>query len=136
MAVCTRKRTQLGRCEAPTVFIVKVFKQVFLPVLSCAVQGCMQAMLLCSLTASQGSWGQNVLNVLQVGVHLSKELMAIAGRSLKANITTLAPLVLPLSEQALFLANLAGRKVLRALTELLSCNACTMRAHCWSKRHS
>ena len=45
-------------------------------------------------------------------MHLSKELMAIAGRSLKANITTLAPLVLPLSEQALFLANLAGRKVL------------------------
>ena len=31
----------------------------------------------------------------KVGVHLSKELMAIAGRSLKANITTLAPLVLP-----------------------------------------
>ena len=35
----------------------------------------------------------------------------IAGHSLKANITTLAPLVLPLSEQALFLANLIGRKV-------------------------
>ena len=47
----------------------------------------------------------------KVGVHLSKELMVIAGRSLKANITTLAPLVLPLSEQALFVANLIGRKV-------------------------
>ena len=51
---------------------------------------------------------------MQVGVHLSKELMVIAGRSLKANITTLAPLVLPLSEQAQFLANLVGRKVCRA----------------------
>ena len=47
----------------------------------------------------------------KVGVHLSKELMAIAGRSLKANITTLAPLVLPLSEQALFAINFISRKV-------------------------
>ncbi len=60
-------------------------------------------------------WSGNALPPLQVGVHLSKELMAIAGRSLKANITTLAPLVLPLSEQALFLANRAGRKVLHLL---------------------
>lgn len=48
----------------------------------------------------------------QVGVHLSKDLMTIAGRALKANITTLAPLVLPFSEQLLFLANLVSRKVL------------------------
>lgn len=47
----------------------------------------------------------------QVGVHLSKDLMTIAGRSLKANITTLGPLVLPFSEQLLFLANLVSRKV-------------------------
>jgi 3-ketoacyl-CoA synthase len=47
----------------------------------------------------------------KVGVHLSKELMAIAGRSLKANITTLAPLVLPASEQALFAINFISRKV-------------------------
>ena len=47
----------------------------------------------------------------QVGVHLSKELMAIAGYSLKANITTLGPLVLPVSEQLTFLAYLFARKV-------------------------
>jgi hypothetical protein len=46
----------------------------------------------------------------QVGVHLSKDLMAIAGYSLKANITTLGPLVLPVSEQLVFLANLFARK--------------------------
>lgn len=49
---------------------------------------------------------------------LSKELMTIAGRSLKANITTLSPLVLPWTEQARFLANIFARKVrtLAALT--------------------
>ena len=42
---------------------------------------------------------------------LSKELMNIAGRSLKANITTLGPLVLPWTEQARFLGNYFARKV-------------------------
>ena len=45
------------------------------------------------------------------GVYLSKDLMTIAGHSLKANITTLAPLVLPISEQLLFFINLVARKV-------------------------
>ena len=45
------------------------------------------------------------------GVYLSKDLMTIAGHSLKANITTLAPLVLPISEQLLFFINLVMRKV-------------------------
>jgi len=48
---------------------------------------------------------------VQVGVYLSKELMNIAGRSLKANITTLGPLVLPWTEQARFLGNFFARKV-------------------------
>jgi 3-ketoacyl-CoA synthase len=48
----------------------------------------------------------------QRGVRLSKELMAIAGEALKANITTLGPLVLPFSEQLLFLGNLVLRKLL------------------------
>lgn len=48
---------------------------------------------------------------MQVGVLLSKDLMAIAGHSLKANITTLGPLVLPISEQLLFFLNLIARKV-------------------------
>lgn len=46
------------------------------------------------------------------GVTLSKELMLIAGESLKTNITTLGPLVLPFSEQLLFFVNLVARKVL------------------------
>ncbi|KAL4429609.1 hypothetical protein ABPG77_008658 [Micractinium sp. CCAP 211/92] len=47
------------------------------------------------------------------GVFLSKDLMRIAGHALKANITTLGPLVLPISEQLLFFANLVARKFLR-----------------------
>lgn len=49
----------------------------------------------------------------KIGVALSKDLMAIAGEALKANITTLGPLVLPLSEQLLFFATLVARKVLK-----------------------
>lgn len=52
-------------------------------------------------------------DVGNTGVHLSKDLMRIAGHALKANITTLGPLVLPLSEQIIFFANLVARKVLR-----------------------
>ncbi|KAJ6797401.1 putative 3-ketoacyl-CoA synthase 11 [Iris pallida] len=47
----------------------------------------------------------------KVGVALSKDLMAIAGEALKANITTLGPLVLPVSEQLLFLLSLVRRKL-------------------------
>ncbi|KAF3439801.1 hypothetical protein FNV43_RR18079 [Rhamnella rubrinervis] len=46
-----------------------------------------------------------------VGVSLARELMAVAGDALKTNITTLGPLVLPLSEQILFFLTLIGRKV-------------------------
>ncbi|KAG5526647.1 hypothetical protein RHGRI_032797 [Rhododendron griersonianum] len=48
----------------------------------------------------------------KTGVSLSKDLMAIAGQALKANITTMGPLVLPISEQLLFFATLVGRKLL------------------------
>ena len=37
-----------------------------------------------------------------MGVRLSKELMAVAGEALKVNVTTLGPLVLPISEQLMF----------------------------------
>ncbi|KAI3702500.1 hypothetical protein L6452_28238 [Arctium lappa] len=47
----------------------------------------------------------------KTGVSLSKDLMAIAGGALKANITTLGPLVLPISEQLLFFATLIARKL-------------------------
>ncbi|KAL3622316.1 inositol polyphosphate kinase kcs1 [Castilleja foliolosa] len=49
-----------------------------------------------------------------VGVSLARELMAVAGDALKTNITTLGPLVLPFSEQLMFLATLIRRKVLGA----------------------
>ncbi|GIL94726.1 hypothetical protein Vretimale_703, partial [Volvox reticuliferus] len=46
-----------------------------------------------------------------IGVRLTKELFAVAGEALKINVTTLGPLVLPLSEQLLFFFNLVARKV-------------------------
>lgn len=48
-----------------------------------------------------------------VGVKLDKTLMAIAGEALKVNITTLGPLVLPISEQLKFFYNLVMRKMLK-----------------------
>ncbi|KAL0351866.1 UNVERIFIED_CONTAM: 3-ketoacyl-CoA synthase 4 [Sesamum calycinum] len=47
----------------------------------------------------------------KTGVSLSKDLMAIAGGALKTNITTLGPLVLPISEQLLFFATLVIKKL-------------------------
>jgi 3-ketoacyl-CoA synthase len=47
----------------------------------------------------------------RVGVALSKDLMAVAGEALRANVTTLGRLALPMSEQLLFLASLVGRRV-------------------------
>lgn len=49
----------------------------------------------------------------KIGVALSKDLMAVAGDALKTNITTLGPLVLPMSEQLLFFATLIGKKLLK-----------------------
>ncbi|XP_042506321.1 3-ketoacyl-CoA synthase 4-like [Macadamia integrifolia] len=45
------------------------------------------------------------------GVSLSKDLIAVAGGALKANITTLGPLVLPISEQILYFFNLVTKKL-------------------------
>ncbi|GMH30604.1 hypothetical protein Nepgr_032447 [Nepenthes gracilis] len=47
----------------------------------------------------------------KVGICLSKDLMLIAAEALKTNITTIGPLVLPASEQLLFLFSLIGRKI-------------------------
>ncbi|XP_002963631.2 3-ketoacyl-CoA synthase 4 isoform X2 [Selaginella moellendorffii] len=49
----------------------------------------------------------------KMGVSLSKDLMAIAGQALKTNITTMGPLVLPLSEQIIFFSFLVARKVFK-----------------------
>ncbi|KAK9074044.1 hypothetical protein SSX86_006640 [Deinandra increscens subsp. villosa] len=53
----------------------------------------------------------------KTGVSLSKDLMAIAGGALKSNITTLGPLVLPISEQLLFFATLVARKITESKTK-------------------
>ncbi|MBA0829086.1 hypothetical protein Goarm_013709 [Gossypium armourianum] len=50
----------------------------------------------------------------KTGVSLSKDLMAIAGGALKTNITTLGPLVLPISEQILFFVTLVAKKLFNA----------------------
>nr|GLL43638.1 3-ketoacyl-CoA synthase 2-like isoform X2 [Ipomoea trifida] len=49
----------------------------------------------------------------RVGIALSKDLMAMANDALKTNITTLGPLVLPISEQLLFFLTLVARKVFK-----------------------
>ncbi|KAI4377126.1 hypothetical protein MLD38_014809 [Melastoma candidum] len=49
----------------------------------------------------------------KVGVTLSKDLMGVAGEALKTNITTLGPLVLPMSEQLLFFGTLVGKKLFK-----------------------
>ncbi|MFQ6657849.1 hypothetical protein Gotur_027354, partial [Gossypium turneri] len=50
----------------------------------------------------------------KTGVSLSKDLMKIAGNALKSNITTLGPLVLPISEQILFFVTLVANKLINA----------------------
>ncbi|KAE8665190.1 3-ketoacyl-CoA synthase 9 [Hibiscus syriacus] len=50
----------------------------------------------------------------KTGVSLSKDLMAIAGGALKSNITTLGPLILPISEQLLFFTTLIVKKLFNA----------------------
>ncbi|KAI9123585.1 hypothetical protein K1719_004885 [Acacia pycnantha] len=50
----------------------------------------------------------------KTGVSLSKDLMAIAEGALKTNITTLGPLVLPISEQLRFFATLMVKKIFKA----------------------
>lgn len=53
-------------------------------------------------------------DVGKTGVSLSKDLMAIAGGALKTNITTLGPLVLPVSEQLVFFLTLVVKKLFNA----------------------
>ncbi|GAA0184646.1 hypothetical protein Leryth_026078 [Lithospermum erythrorhizon] len=48
-----------------------------------------------------------------IGISLSKDLMAMAAQALKANIMTMGPLVLPISEQFNYVVNLLQRKVVK-----------------------
>ncbi|KVI11877.1 3-ketoacyl-CoA synthase 10-like [Cynara cardunculus var. scolymus] len=50
------------------------------------------------------------------GLRISKDIVEIAGDAIKTNITTLGPLVLPLSEQLLFLSTLVKRFLSGATT--------------------
>ncbi|EER88189.1 3-ketoacyl-CoA synthase 6 [Sorghum bicolor] len=52
------------------------------------------------------------------GVNLSTDLVAVAARTVKANITSIAPLVLPPSEKLLFAASFAARKLLNGRVKL------------------
>jgi len=47
----------------------------------------------------------------KIGVKIGRELMNVAATALKTNITRLAPLVLPVSEQLIFAGNFVARKV-------------------------
>lgn len=47
-----------------------------------------------------------------VGVELNRDLVKVAGRALERNLTTMGPLVLPLSEQLKFAGALAARALL------------------------
>lgn len=47
------------------------------------------------------------------GVRLQKQIMQVAGDTLKVNISTLGPLVLPVSEQLKFAANMVARRAVR-----------------------
>lgn len=46
----------------------------------------------------------------KIGTKIGREVMETAGKALKANITTIGPLVLPLSEKLIFVGNLFARK--------------------------
>ncbi|KAK9835216.1 hypothetical protein WJX81_006372 [Elliptochloris bilobata] len=48
----------------------------------------------------------------KIGTKIGREVMETAGKALKANITAIGPLVLPLSEKLIFVGNLFARKVL------------------------
>lgn len=66
-----------------------------------------------------------------VGVKIGRELMSVAATALKSNITRLAPLVLPISEQLIFASNFVARKVrdLSCLQVYAHCARCSARLH-------
>lgn len=79
-------------------------------VLLTAMPGHMQSGLLTNLTTNQAAQHDGGSGV--PGIKIGKELMHVAGRALKMNITRLAPLVLPLSEKIFYACNILACKVL------------------------
>lgn len=53
------------------------------------------------------------------GVRLSKDIVKVAGKTMEKNMTTLGPLVLPLTEQAMVVISLAARFFLKKLSQIL-----------------
>merc|ERR1719326_2302861 len=51
------------------------------------------------------------------GVKLSKDIVKVAGKTMEKNLTTLGPYVLPLSEQAKVVINLASRFLMKAMNK-------------------
>nr|AHM24986.1 fatty acid elongase 1 protein [Brassica rapa] len=49
----------------------------------------------------------------KIGVSLSKDITDVAGRTVKKNIATLGPLILPLSEKLLFFVTFMGKKLFK-----------------------
>lgn len=58
----------------------------------------------------------------QRGVRLSKDIVKVAGKTMEKNMTTLGPLVLPLTEQAMVVASLGARFFCRHLSKFLNNN--------------
>ena len=52
-----------------------------------------------------------VVQCVMQGIRLGKDLLEVAGHALRANLTCLAPRVLPWAEQLRYLHNLLLRKV-------------------------
>ena len=46
----------------------------------------------------------------KLGMKIGRDLMSVAGKALRVNITTLGPRVLPLSEKLVYAGNLVARK--------------------------
>ncbi|CAM0913948.1 unnamed protein product [Alopecurus aequalis] len=53
-----------------------------------------------------------------LGLNLSKDLVTVAGKALRTNVATIAPLILPMSVQISFFLSLISRKVLSRTTKL------------------
>lgn len=56
------------------------------------------------------------------GVRLSKDIVKVAGKTMEKNMTTLGPLVLPLTEQAKVVVSLAARFFVKTLSKFLLAN--------------
>lgn len=81
---------------------------------------CSKYQLLHTVCTHKGADDKSYSCVLQqeddkknIGISLAKELIAVAGESLKANMTLIGPLILPMSQKIKIFAILVARKVLK-----------------------